>query len=136
MLSLESDNLQNDLIVELKDFHARLKNHCGSSDEYDPSKEHYKEDLTRLEKLGKLVSVAIKAHRSCSRKRRGETQRGQVGMLQQVIISTLIKWAKEGPQDPKLSEHIFLLLHRQFTATEELSRALQKTYILEKVVQL
>ena len=133
MLSLERDNLQNDLLIQLKDFHARLKRHCGSSDDYDPSKQHYKEDLTGLEKLERLASIAIKTHRHCSREQYGGAADGQVGQLQEVITSTLIKWAKEGPQDPTLSKHIFLLLHRQFTATEELSRALKKTYILEKV---
>ena len=120
-----------DLRETLMHFHSQVIAHCGVPETHVSAKEQLEKEPSLMAKLKELVKLATKSN--CLNARIRQKHKSKVTQLQEVITTTLIGWAREGIKDVKLTEKLFLLLHRQFNETEELIKALSHTYVVEKV---
>lgn len=89
------------------------------------------QDMSTLEKLEKLAKLVASSFERKS-KEGNEEWEGELENLRRVIVTTLIRWAREDLHSQELSEKLFNLLHRQFNQVEELIQALGRTYVIEE----
>lgn len=113
----------------LRSFHSRVQSHCGVPKDHVSMREELEIEKGLGQKISDLVKFLV-TFKVNSRSKNDKKSR--IVKLQEVIRMTLIKWAREGIKDSKLTEKVFSLLHRQFNETEELVKALGSTYVVEK----
>lgn len=111
-----------------------MKSHCGLPNHQLSMRDqlHCDQNTEKLNKLMQLV-FNISSNHDDTFPRDSSSSNTKVTMLQEVVKSTVIKWARAGIKSNALIEKAFQLLYRQFNETEELMKTLGSTYVVERV---
>ncbi len=114
----------------LIEFNSKIIAHCGVPEGHISAKDQLEDNEGLVKKIQQLVYLIGTTQTSSNNTSK---QVGRIVQLQEIIKIVLIKWAREGIKDCRLTEKVFSLLYRQFNETEELTKALSTTYVIEKL---